>query len=115
MTVEVESASPESAQKQRCYLSRHWRGELSLAQSYWVNAVLVGIPINVYFRVVSLLPLERPIEFFEWRLIPFLLCIPLQTWQYVGIWRSAGVRIREGKPGWAWVARLVVIVGTIVV
>jgi hypothetical protein len=114
MTVEIENAAVE---KKRSYIVRHWRGELSLAQSYWVNGVLVGLPFNFYFRIATVVfqadPIESPVVAFEWLLLPVLLMQPVVLWQCVGIWRSAGNSIREGRPGWAWVARLVVLASAI--
>src|SRR5689334_12574412 len=33
---------PEAEAKPRNYFTRHWRGELSLPVSYWVNGILTG-------------------------------------------------------------------------
>jgi hypothetical protein len=115
MTVEVETATAPAAHPKRSYFIRHWRGELSLPQSYWVNGVLLWAPFNIYLRVASLITSERPLDYLEWQLLPYILWIPIATWQYVGIWRSAGNRIRSGKFGWSWVARLIVIAGVIIV
>jgi hypothetical protein len=95
------------------YIGRHWRGELSLPQSYWVNGVLIGLPFNVYFRVLSAVfaatPPESPSTYVYYFMLPFLAYQPIAVWQGVGIWRSAGRRIAEGKRGWSWVARIVVL------
>jgi hypothetical protein len=98
----------------RNYIVRHWVGAQSLAQSYWVNGVLIGLPLTLYLRVGAAVPSERPIDYFEWKFLPFLAAIILLVWQYVGIWRSAGNQIREGRPGWALVARFVVVIGTLI-
>src|ERR1700722_8871663 len=115
MTVEVESGTAPAVQERHSYFARHWRGDLSLAQSYWVNGVLLWAPFNIYLRVASLITSERPLDYLEWQVLPYLLWVPIATWQYVGIWRSAGNRIRSGKSGWSWVARLLVIVGAVIV
>ncbi len=100
------------------YIGRHWRGEFSLPQSYWVNGVIVLMPFNIYFRVLEAAfaenPPQSPATFFEAFAIPFLVMIPIVIWSGVGIWRSAGRRIADGKPGWAWVARIVVLVNLLV-
>lgn len=46
-TVESPLAAHETAAKprRRSYLARHWRGELSLPVSYWVNGCLVSVLI----------------------------------------------------------------------
>jgi hypothetical protein len=38
------------------YFARHWRGELSLPKSYWLNgALLFGVGCNVIFGVITTL------------------------------------------------------------
>ena len=118
MTVEVDLLGrtvvhDEPDYEGRNYIVRHWVGALSLAQSYWVNGVLIGLPLNLYLRLANFVPSERPIDFFEWKLLPYVLSLILLVWQYVGIWRSAGTQIRAGRPGWAWVARIVIILGAL--
>lgn len=100
------------------YVGRHWRGDLSLPQSYWVNGVLIGLPYNIYVRVVGEVfrenHLHSPSDYFFWVVLPFLAYLPLLTWQLVGIWRSAGRRISDGRPAWAWIARIVIVVNLVV-
>ena len=93
------------------YIARHWRGELSLPQSYWVNGVLLGMPVNIYFAIAKAAIKESPSASAAvyYLLIPFAVFFFLAVWQGVGIWRSAGRRIAEGRSGWAWIARLVVL------
>jgi hypothetical protein len=96
------------------YIARHWRGEFSLPQSYWVNGVLIGLPLNLYFQVIGAEfeadLVQSPTRFIEAVLLPFFAFVLLYVWQAVGIWRSAGHRIAEGKSGWSWVARIVVLI-----
>jgi ATP-dependent protease ClpP protease subunit len=107
------AAPPETGS----YIGRHWRGELSLAQSYWLNGVVIGLPFQLYFQGLALVakaqPFETPLASIEWIVVPFLLMQPIAIWQGVGIWRSAGQRIREGKPGWSWVARIIVLINLV--
>ena len=95
------------------YIARHWRGELSLPQSYWVNGFLIGLPFNLYFRAIDAAFEENapnsPSTYVFMVLVPLAAYLPLAVWQGVGIWRSASHPIAEGKPGWAGVARLVVL------
>jgi hypothetical protein len=100
------------------YIRRHWRGELSLPQSYWVNGVIVGWPVNIYVQVISAFfkshPPESPAPYIFLFLIPLVAVQPLYVWQGVGVWRSAGHRIARGMNGWAWAARTVVILDAVV-
>lgn len=95
------------------YIGRHWRGELSLPQSYWVNGILLGLPLNIYFRVLAVAyaadPPRSPSTYVGTVLLPFLAALPLAVWQGVGVWRSAGRRIAQGDYGWAWLARIVIL------
>jgi hypothetical protein len=34
---------PQDVEGPRGYIAKHWRGELSLATSYWVNVFLIGL------------------------------------------------------------------------
>src|SRR5581483_9167462 len=53
---------------------------------------------------------QSPTTFIEAVLLPFLAFAVLFVWQAVGIWRSAGRRIAQGKSGWSWVARIIVLI-----
>jgi hypothetical protein len=96
------------------YIGRHWRGELSLPRSYWIDGALVLLPFNFYFRVMEFVvvanPPHSPLAFVYLFLGPILLLIPISVWAGVGIWRSAGRRIAEGSKGWAWIARAIVLI-----
>ncbi|HEX4303773.1 MAG TPA: ATP-dependent Clp protease proteolytic subunit [Rhizomicrobium sp.] len=96
------------------YIGRHWRGEFPLPQSYWLNGVVILMPFNIYFRALEVAfqqdPPQSPSIFVEAFLLPFLVMIPVVIWSGVGIWRSAGHRIADGRKGWAWVARIVVLI-----
>ena len=95
------------------YIGKHWRGEFPLPQSYWVNGVLALMPFNVYLRVVEAVFQAEPPESFATvvyaYLLPVMALLPCAVWSGVGIWRSAGNRIAEGRYGWAWVARIVIL------
>jgi hypothetical protein len=83
------------------YLRRHWRGDLSLARSFWVNVVLVNLAILLL--TASLYEGEtgwEPVVLARVTLglLAFQLFL-LTPWQIVGCWRSAGRRTAEtGKP-----------------
>ena len=94
------------------YVLRHWRGELSLPVSYWINGSIVG-----YLLSKALVGLDRSLLNTEMSLrlmvVPFLgffLCFcAYYIWSIVGIWRSAENRIRLGKgSGWARTAQIAI-------
>jgi hypothetical protein len=53
----AEPAPVEHAEGSRdrftSYLSRHWRGELALPVSYWINVVLVGVVLAVIIAALG--------------------------------------------------------------
>jgi hypothetical protein len=113
MTIEAAPMVAPPSEPRGTYIGQHWRGELSLPQSYWLNGVLLSLPFRAYFGVVDAVfkgdHIEDPLLPIWWIVIPFLLMQPIMVWQGVGVWRSAGRRILDGQPGWAWAARLVVL------
>ena len=95
------------------YAKTHWRGELSLAQSYWVNGVLVSILLTVGLTVaeqpLSSLGVETAATTFVFLLVSFLA---IWVWQWVGVWRSAtNSAIRTGRVFWPTAAKAMVILG----
>jgi hypothetical protein len=79
----------------------------------------VLLPFNLYLRFTgeafAAQPPESPTVYVFSFLLPYLAFLPVVTWSGVGIWRSAGHRIDEGRSGWAWVARGIVILNLITV
>jgi hypothetical protein len=97
------------------FFLRHWRGNLSLAKSWF----LVGGALStlaVYALTLGLLALEQSAPSLQfvaigWILF-FVLFALLRTWALVGIWRSAGKHeARGGKVAWAHVARGLLVLG----
>ncbi|MGJ5040806.1 MULTISPECIES: RDD family protein [unclassified Bradyrhizobium] len=108
--------SPAPLSPQRSYLARHWRGELSLPVSYWVNGALLGVIATLAIEVVTALVAQQG---FDAQPLPALvlmcviwLCILLFTlWQTVGIWRSS-TRYSGGDNGaWGGLAKIMVALG----
>jgi hypothetical protein len=87
------------------YISRHWRGELSLPLSYWLNGFLLSI--SLYGLSASAVAASH------WQLKIFgavlgMFGIPtIAVWQLIGIFRSA--KLRAGF--WPGMARLCVAFG----
>jgi hypothetical protein len=93
------------------YIKRHWRGDLSLPFSYWINGWLLGIGY-----IVGTVPvIEHPnssIAYVIGCLIVMALGIAIQVWQLIGIWRSACKHTeRGGRKIWATLAQVGVILG----
>lgn len=101
------------ASKPANYFIRHWRGDLSLGISYWVNGML-GI---LFVLLTSKLLVEYQNQIgLNWvavfSLIISLLALLITAWQAVGVWRSAGKHVsRGGSSIWGTVARIAVGLG----
>ncbi|HET9274326.1 MAG TPA: hypothetical protein VFO09_08675, partial [Methyloceanibacter sp.] len=95
------------------YIRAHWHGELSLAQSYWLNVICLDLVLD---RGMTLL--ERPIErqgIEKGAVIGLSLLVLLAViwaWQSVGVWRSAtNTSTRTGRAFWPRVAKVVTVLG----
>lgn len=114
--LESEQANA-SAARRLGYIRRHWRGELSLTVSYWVNFFLFGFTVTVVQLIfLELSPIEHPVHAARFVLLvvlPYLLI--LYPWQVVGVWRSCRRRIAtRTRTFWAHVVQLVVALGCFV-
>lgn len=90
------------------YFARHWRGQLSLPLSYWVNG-MVGTAAAHIVVFLSAFVLSA-LDLYPGELVFLVALFPLLLWQSVGIWRSA-TNYREAKPTkiWGGFAKAVVI------
>ena len=111
-TSDAPAGGPDSATiteprpSSRSYVARHWRGELSLARSYWLNAVLVSILLRALIREIGARVLARTDANYARVATIFAvlaLTVPLRTWQSVGIWRSAS---KSRARGWSRAAKV---------
>src|SRR5437867_3865617 len=96
------------------YFVRHWRGELSLGISYWLNSNLAGIAPLALIAAVNMMQEGgyslRAISFAS--LGTLLFSVIAWLWSIVGIWRSANHHVaRGGSSGWASAARVMVVFG----
>lgn len=95
------------------YIGRHWRGEHSLARSYWVNAVLVSLVLQLAVTLAEDSLAELRIETSLYVALILIASLALITvWQLVGVWRSAtNSALRTGRFLWPNVAKGIVILG----
>ena len=89
---------------------RLWRGELALADAFWIWAVLGGLAINVATSALLLILImaDRPVSAFIARYAP---SVPYNVIVSVGVWRSA--KRYAGERRWADLARIVTIIGMV--
>lgn len=105
---------PSAEPKKTNYFVRHWRGELSLPVSYWINGSLIGAVMVVLGQILR--------TFDHWSLrttasvwLAFLsVLLVLTVWSTVGIMRSAPRHVeRGGSAVWASAAQVVTILGAL--
>jgi hypothetical protein len=94
------------------YIARHWRGDLSLPVSYWINGSLLGIGYVVGARLAVAGDPSPSITYAIGLLILGALGFAMQVWQLVGTWRSADKHMeRGGRRICANLAKLSVVFG----
>lgn len=91
------------------YVLNHWRGDLSLPVSYWVNAVLIAsfVPVLLMFFAAFVDGSGISIQLSSvLLLVVLIITISIAMWAIVGTWRSSDNHIyRGGSQGWASVAK----------
>jgi ATP-dependent protease ClpP protease subunit len=98
------------------YIRKHWRGELSLAISFWINLFLLNIVTALLWALLGYGEiLKNPVIIARLVIIcstfGFLVFYP---WQIIGLWRSCNNHIkRRGKRFWARTAQVLVVLGII--
>jgi uncharacterized RDD family membrane protein YckC len=93
------------------YVVTHWRGEQSLAQSFWVNNILLALPLMAALTgVMSWIQMKGDAlqAGSIAMLIGWPLMLALDTWCVVGCWRAVrGYVDSNGSLLWAGLARLI--------
>lgn len=100
------------------YIVRHWRGELTLPVSYWVNGlVLAGAAALILVKIVDVATKGASLRILAFTIIGTLIAtILFWIWAVVGIWRSSNRHVsRGGAAGWAIMAKLMVALGVVVI
>ena len=92
------------------YVAAHWRGEHSLARSFWLNHLLIagaaGFALFAAIGWANRRLGERPVSLLALVLPVLALVLLVQAWEIAGTWRSAR-RSRDvlGRPVRAWIVR----------
>lgn len=98
------------------YLLLHWRGELELYVSFWINTVLLNLLLVwLLLWLVGLLR-HATSDTVRWLLASIVVLIVfdyvLAVWQFVGSWRSAERHIREtSEEALARIIQMLIVVG----
>jgi len=99
------------------YFKRHWRGELDLGISYWVNNVLFSLIITLItlgLGSVASNVTDATLILVVFVLLYLFIFLIFAPWVYVGLWRSASNHIKKHHLlFWANVVRILVVIGVI--
>ena len=103
--------------KKGSYFARHWRGELSLPKSYWINGVILfGIVCNMLMIIVVTIAIfalqATPSLAFGVAVVYIALTCVAYMWALVGIWRSASRY--KGPAIWPILARIMIVIGVFI-
>lgn len=96
------------------YILKHWRGELSLAISFWVNVFLINIGIRIFeVWLTEAPPIENPVLASQFTITYVFLALAIvYPWQIIGLWRSANRHVEETKKGfWPGAVKVLVVLG----
>jgi len=94
------------------YIKKHWRGELSLPVSFWLNSLLANV---VAFSLVAVINAAiqdslNPVLILLALVSMYALLLTITVWQITGTWRSAEKhKKRTGRGGLAVAAQIVII------
>jgi hypothetical protein len=98
------------------YITRHWRGELSLPVSYWVNNTLLSIALMALLLSAPWRQfVEKSPRLYSAAIVGvWILLFVVTLWQAVGTWRSANTYVGAGKGRlWANAAKIALLIGIV--
>ena len=94
------------------YLKLHWRGNLPLAQSFWINLVLLFLLVGILERFLFPPYIEDELAV-TGGVIAYIIVVKLivYPWQVVGVLRACDLRIKSDTGrSWATAAQLALVV-----
>src|ERR1051326_31197 len=108
-------SEPPPMPDQSNYFVRHWRGELPLPCSYWVNGTLGWVVVAILGGLVSAMAASNGLKAVVASGIAlYVLSTTVTVWQIVGTWRSATQHPeRGGNAAWAALAKVVLVLGVL--
>jgi hypothetical protein len=94
------------------YIKRHWRGNLSLAQAFWVNLVVLFLALGLLERFLFPPYVENEIAVTTAVLVYFVVVkLIIYPWQVVGVLRSCDLRIKSDTGRlWATAAQVALVI-----
>ncbi|CAN7280694.1 ATP-dependent Clp protease proteolytic subunit [Bradyrhizobium sp. LjRoot220] len=108
---------PLPRQPAQNFMARHWRGELSLPRSYWINYLLLGIGVGLALGALSaavdLRAIEQPVYWLISLGLTWGVISLFTIWGGVGVWRAATAYRRAGKRFWGVAAKVIIGLGAL--
>jgi len=96
-------------------LVRHWRGELSLARSYWINYLVLGACAGLSFgalgAAINIRGVEQPVCWLISLGLTWSAITLFTIWSATGVWRAATAYRRAGKRFWGVAAKVTIALG----
>jgi ATP-dependent protease ClpP protease subunit len=106
---------PKPASKN--YFARHWRGELSLPKSYWLNGLVggfaVGFTVGALVYAIDRHGDTQPLLWLVSLILTWVVVALFTIWQAVGVWRSATHYRQGGRKFWGAAAKVVTVLGLV--
>jgi len=108
---------PLPKQPAQYVIARHWRGEFSLARSYWINHwvldIGVGVALVALASAINYRAVEQPIRWLISLTLTWSVIILFSIWAAIGVWRAATAYRRTGKRFWGAAAKTTMVLGAL--
>ena len=88
-------------------IRRLWRGDLPLAEAFWIWAVCIGLTVNIASLLISLILVTEDRALLG-LIAGHAISLPYNIIATVGVWRSAARY--QGDRSWANTARIVTVI-----
>jgi len=108
-------APPAARTPSRNFFARHWRGDYSLARSYWLHTALmqfgvVALSAGVTHALAHNAPARTSSSAL---LVIYVMGLALWIWAIVGTWRSAERERARLSNVWPMVAKVMIVLGAL--
>jgi hypothetical protein len=106
---------PLPRERPQNFVARHWRGEFSLARSFWVNHMVLGFGVGLAVaglaHTINQRAVDQPVRWLISLTLTWSVIILFSSWTMVGVWRAATAYRREGKRYWGAAAKATIVIG----
>ena len=119
LTFTMPAALPPPLPRQPAqnFIARHWRGELSLPRSFWINHLALGISAGVAVAGLAAAiehgAVEQPVRWLISLGLTWSVIALFSLWAVTGVWRAATAYRRAGKRFWGAAAKATMTLGAL--